>query len=117
MNEARVLRAAGAKVKEIFQNLLGASDVILEEIITKGKASKYFSDFTGGRYTSVELFGFSLRARDISGREWEFAALSAGTKDQLLLALRLALAEKLLRAKGFLIFDDALVTSDRERLR
>jgi uncharacterized protein YhaN len=58
-----------------------------------------------------------LRATDAQGKTWDFQDLSTGTRDQLLTVLRLALAEKRLQGKGFLIFDDALVTSDRTRLR
>jgi len=115
--EAEILQRAGQKVRQMFHDLLQKSDAILDEIIEGETVCEGFQRVTGGKYRTVTMENLSLRVTDAQGQEWDFSSLSTGTKDQLLTMLRLALAEKRLHGKGFLIFDDALVTSDRTRLR
>jgi energy-coupling factor transporter ATP-binding protein EcfA2 len=117
LRELEILRRAGKKVNQIFERLLQRSDTILGEIIGGETVCEGFQRVTGGKYRTVTMENLALRVTDARGQQWDFPSLSTGTKDQLLTVLRLALAEKRLRGKGFLIFDEALVTSDRARLR
>lgn len=91
----------------------------LSPVLAK-KAAEYFSALTDGRYDEVTL------ARDLTaqarltgedvGRELDY--LSAGAKDQLYLALRLAVCDLALPGDDPcpIILDDALVTFDGERM-
>lgn len=119
IDEIEMRRRAGEKIKEIFQAVLGSADELIEEIVTKGNASRYFEAFTDNNYTSIVLAPqtFSIQVQDREDNLWDLDRLSTGTKDQLFTALRIALAEKLLKSKGFLVFDEGFVTSDRIRLR
>jgi uncharacterized protein YhaN len=53
-----------------------------------------------------------------TGEILEVSKLSKGTTDQLYLAIRVALGEKILEGSpGFFIMDDAFLTSDPNRLK
>ena len=84
------------------------------------KAAEYFSVLTDGRYDEVtlarDLTAKTRRTGDDVGRELDY--LSAGTKDQLYLALRLAVCDLALPGDELcpIVLDDALVTFDRERM-
>ena len=117
LQEMKILKQAGQKVHQIFDRLLQRSDTVLDDIIGGKTVCAGFQQVTGDKYQAVTMEDLVLRATDAQGKTWDFQDLSTGTRDQLLTVLRLALAEKRLQGKGFLIFDDALVTSDRTRLR
>jgi exonuclease SbcC len=79
--------------------------------------SGYIKDLTGGRYERARMSG-SLPDGLIrgDGGELSYPLLSAGTKDGMALALRLAMARQYLSdSDGFLILDDPLVDLDPER--
>ena len=84
------------------------------------KAAEYFSALTGGRYDEVtltrDLTARTRLAGDDIGRELDY--LSAGAKDQLYLALRLAVCDLALPGDDPcpIVLDDALVTFDGERM-
>ena len=84
------------------------------------KAAEYFSVLTDGRYDEVtlarDLTAKTRRTGDDVGRELDY--LSAGTRDQLYLALRLAVCDLALPGDDPcpIILDDALVTFDGERM-
>ncbi len=88
------------------------------------EASGYLKRLTGGRYTRVwtPLGESSLRVEDRAGHSLTVEVLSSGTREQLLLALRLALVSSHAR-RGValpLVLDDVLVNFDvarRERRR
>ena len=84
------------------------------------RAAALFSDLTDGRYDEIIL------ARDLSAKArltgdavgWEADYLSQGARDQLYLALRLAVCELVLPPEQAcpIILDDALAAFDRERM-
>ncbi len=81
--------------------------------------SRYFSTITGGLYDAVtfdrEDGAVHVRSRD--GSEFPADKLSSGAYDQLYLAIRLALGERLVSdGTGFFIMDDPFIRSDPERL-
>lgn len=93
------------KVKELF----GEDDL----------ASQYFRSITGGAYQHVDYDPESGELRVVRPSEEILSAykLSTGTYDQLYLATRLSLAERLLGGEpGFLLLDDPFLTSDSSRL-
>lgn len=102
---------------------LGRADAELQRRISPRlaqKAAEYFSFLTDGRYDEVtltrDLAAKARRAGDAVG--WELDYLSAGAKDQLYLALRLAVCDLALPGDDPcpIVLDDALVTFDSERM-
>ena len=81
--------------------------------------SKYFSRLTGGRYEKVSLDrDFSARTEEAGSLALRDAAyFSQGTRDQLYLAVRLAISELLLPAgqPGPALLDDVLLAFDDAR--
>jgi exonuclease SbcC len=75
------------------------------------------SAMTGGRHARVEMDGSLPRGLDDgAGRSLPWDLLSAGTRDTLALALRLAMASSFLsESDGFLVLDDPLVEMDPDR--
>jgi uncharacterized protein YhaN len=85
------------------------------------EASGYLQLLTGGRYRRVwtPLGEHALRVDDDEGRSLAVEVLSSGTREQLFLALRLALASSYAR-RGIelpLVLDDVLVNFDVARAR
>lgn len=102
------LREANDELQQRFSPALGR------------RAAEIMARLTGGKYTELsfsrELDATAKREGDTIAREKAF--LSAGTADQLYLALRLAICELAL-PEGCscpLILDDALVNFDDERM-
>ena len=115
LGQERALRLA-------LETLTEADDEMqlrLSPLLAEATAS-YFSRLTDGRYDEVTLArDLTARARPAGGEPDQPASfLSAGTRDQLYLALRLALCDLVLPAEDPcpLILDDALVTFDGDRL-
>ena len=84
------------------------------------RAQELFAALTGGRYDEVTLTrDFAAKARPAGEAVgWEADYLSAGAKDQLYLALRLAVCELALPSDDPcpIVLDDALVNFDEERM-
>lgn len=86
-------------------------------------ASAYFRRFTSGRYTTVQnVIGeerIVVADRELDGRQKEVGALSRGTREQLLLAMRFALIDEYARNAESLpvLMDDVMVNFDPERSR
>ncbi|MEW5785413.1 MAG: hypothetical protein AB1767_10130 [Bacillota bacterium] len=82
--------------------------------------SGYFHEITGGLYSEV-LFdreSSEIRVTRRDGARLSAGKLSGGAFDQLYLAVRLALGEKLLKGEqGFFILDDPFIKSDTARLQ
>ena len=84
------------------------------------EAAAVFSRLTAGRYDEItlarDLTAKARRAGDAVG--WELDYLSEGAKDQLYLALRLAVCRLALPEEDPcpVVLDDALVTFDQERM-
>ena len=85
------------------------------------EASGYLERLTGGRYCRVwtPLGGDSLLVDDAAGRLLPVEALSRGTREQLFLSLRLALAGCYARRGSPLplVLDDVLVNFDADRAK
>ena len=137
LGDRMVLESGLARQERRYGELLRQEEAmtLAEEIMTQAdgelqqrlsprlarKAAEYFSALTGGRYDEVTFTrDLTARARltgDAVG--WELDYLSAGTRDQLYLALRLALCDLALgdgEDPCPLILDDALVAFDGERM-
>lgn len=82
----------------------------------------YLDLLTAGRYTAVRVLidqPDRLFAQDIHQELWEAMQLSRGTREQLYLALRLALIDELCRhgIQTPVLVDDVLVNFDPQRLK
>ena len=76
----------------------------------------YLARLTSGRYRSVVLDSDGrLAVERKDGSRFGSDALSRGARDQLSLAVRLALVRRLLGEPGFLVLDDAFISSDATR--
>ncbi len=76
--------------------------------------SQRMAALTGNRYGEVAIDPqLSPGGIELGGDERDFEALSAGTREQIALLLRLSIAEAL---DSFVILDDQLTQSDRGRL-
>ena len=85
------------------------------------RASALFSGFTSERYPRLykDVESGQLLACDrVSGLEKDFSALSRGTREELMLAMRLALIDHIERDAEALpvVLDDVGVNFDRDRL-
>lgn len=81
--------------------------------------SRYFSTITGGLYNAVTFDHEDgvVHVRSRGGSEFPADKLSSGAYDQLYLAIRLALGERLVSdGAGFFIMDDPFIRSDPDRL-
>ena len=79
-------------------------------------AGRYLAKLTGGRYRAIALEGSQeLSVERDDGSRFPVEALSRGARDQLALAIRLSLVRRLLGEPGFLVLDDAFLTSDAGR--
>ncbi|HSG70161.1 MAG TPA: hypothetical protein VLA12_07090, partial [Planctomycetaceae bacterium] len=88
---------------------------------TLQRAERYFRQLTGSRYHRLwaPLGELDVHVEDHAGLTKSLNELSGGTREQLLLALRLSLMEEL-REKGMklpFILDDILVNFDESRIR
>jgi exonuclease SbcC len=83
----------------------------------RAELEKLIAAMTGGRHLWVEMDGSLPRAlADGKGARIGWELLSAGTKDTLALALRMAMAAYFLQGSdGFMMMDDPLVDMDPTR--
>ncbi len=102
---------------EIIDNLSNSFDLQLKEILETGNitVSKYFNEFTEGKYVLVEFHEEDFIVKDNKGNKYIFPELSTGTQDQLMFAVRIAFLLRGLKEPGFFILDDAFLTSDYKR--
>jgi Na+-transporting methylmalonyl-CoA/oxaloacetate decarboxylase gamma subunit len=82
------------------------------------RAGELFSRMTGGNYDGVRLLhDLTMEVRPAGGAvSRSQLSLSSGTGEQLYLALRLAMCEKLLGETAPMVLDDALVFFDDARM-
>lgn len=86
----------------------------LPAILTQ--ATHYFAQLTGERYNKIKLVATDLMLTATDGTDFAVAELSTATKEQLYLALRLALIVHLGdQAQLPIIIDDGFVNFDDER--
>jgi hypothetical protein len=103
------------------RTLLGCKDEFVKLASTRLAAivSEVFADLTGGRYRTVRIdpASFELSADSPERLGVAAASLSRGTRDQLWLALRVAILETLAPERALpLVLDDPFLHFDDERL-
>jgi len=103
-------------VADVLQDLRRQEDRLIDDGLASEPVLRLLRNVTR-RYTGVEVEGEALKVSDGSG-SWALGELSTGSRDQVLLALRMGFAARLAGADSlFLIFDDAFQHSDWERRR
>ncbi len=104
---------------KIIEDIRRGEESKISDLFERMKASEIFESITGGKYSNVK---FDSRAQKVMvtdgyGRELEAGKLSKGAYDQLFLAIRIAISEKIMGERsGFFIIDDAFLSSDKRRL-
>lgn len=115
--DAAISRAA----LDIFDDLEGDEEEKITDLFQPdGRASAVFDTITDGRYEQVayDADARTLRIQHNGGQSRSVEEVSHGTREQLYLAARLSLGERLLGSEpGFFLMDDALLPSDETRLR
>ena len=119
----REILAAQAQALELAAQTMEQADLALREKfspVLAREAAALFGKLTDGRYDEITL------ARDLSAKArltgdavgWETDYLSQGARDQLYLALRLAVCSLVLPEEQAcpIVLDDALAAFDRQRM-
>lgn len=105
---------AGIIVHQTINELLQEE----EKQIQKNINSKEFCDLLykiTGKYNSLSINNDGKLTITSQMADYDLRDLSTGTKEQVLFALRVTLAEKILGNKAFFILDDAFQHSDYDR--
>ena len=105
---------AGILVHQTISELLRAEDEHIQNSINSPNFSDLLFKITGKyKNLTIDDDGKILISSDTA--EYRLQDLSTGTKEQVLFALRVTLAEKILDDKAFFILDDAFQHSDYDR--
>jgi DNA repair protein SbcC/Rad50 len=114
----RALRQGEAleRVRKLSETLLTETDSAVFSTL-RAEVDGMMGAMTGGRHAQVEMEGsLPLALRGPAGSSVALDLLSAGTKDSLAMALRLAMASHFLAGSdGFMMMDDPLVEMDPDR--
>ncbi len=99
-------------VYQVFLDIETEAETVLGEILNK--ASAQFAEITAHRWQGLKIKNGQIQAISQS-KAYPIKALSTGTKDQLYLAVRLALAQEIIPEGLFLLLDDPFLTWDKKR--
>jgi len=120
IKESEENRADAVAAIEIFQAIAREEKEKVSALFGEDSpVSKHFGRVTGGLYDEVSFSqdAGAIRVRRRDRTMLDAAKLSGGAYDQLYLAIRLVLGEKLLKGgKGFFIVDDPFIKADPVRL-
>ena len=115
--QAALRRGDGLKrVRSLTEKILATSDAAVFSGMQR-ELESLVSSMTDNRYKKVDMEGsFPSALERADGGKLDWNRLSAGTKDTLALALRLAMAAHFIgKEGGFLMMDDPLVDMDPKR--
>ncbi len=103
----------------IFEDILEEEELVVADLFGNLNVSDYFSEITGNKYKKVFYDNNQRRVKVVNknGNIIDDNKLSQGAYDQLYMAVRIALAEKILDEPAFFIVDDAFIYSDVDRLK
>ncbi len=107
-------------VIDIFSEIKEEEEEKVSEIFSDSRVGEIFAGITGGRYNQVSYDRESgeIIAWEEGGKIIPARNLSGGAFDQLYLAIRVAMGEKILGEKtGFFILDDPFIKADQDRLK
>ncbi len=113
------IRREGEAIDTVRQNAASVLEEVDSGTFTEytRRFAEYLGQMSGGRFVSAEMHeGVPSSFAGSSAGQLPFDILSWGTRDIVALALRLVLAEYLLKSKeGFLVLDDPFVDMDPDR--
>jgi DNA repair protein SbcC/Rad50 len=102
----RILNDVDAEEREKVGELFGPNTIV----------SRWFHEITG-HYRAVHLEVDEIEVERADGRRLPASSLSGGAYDQLYLAIRASIAERMLpETRGFFILDDPFLKADRARM-
>jgi uncharacterized protein YhaN len=102
---------------QVLRELSESEDEQLRKELASEDMSRILLGMTG-RYSGIALEQGCLVVFDHSGRGFDLASVSTGAREQILLAVRVGLLQRIMgRGRSFLILDDAFQHSDWERRR
>ncbi|MFY9118227.1 MAG: hypothetical protein WAN90_06005, partial [Dysgonamonadaceae bacterium] len=104
---------AGILVHQTIDEFQDKEDERLQATINSPDFSRTLLHITG-RYDKLIPYGDQIVISSDMG-DFDMRDLSTGTKEQVLFALRVSLAKKILNDSAFFIFDDAFQHSDYDR--
>ncbi len=102
-------------VLQAVSNIKSKEDEILEKALLSKRVGELLSLFTSNSYNSARLVDNDIVVSSSYG-DFKLGDLSTGTREQVILALRIVFLEQLQEGgSGFLILDDAFQHSDYKR--
>ncbi len=97
---------------QVFLDIEKKAEEILKDVFKK--ASAWFAYITNNCWQGLKLKNGNIQAIK-EGRAYSLNQLSSGTKDQLYLAVRMAMAQAVKPKGAFLLLDDPFLTCDQGR--
>jgi len=113
LKEKEASIVAGILVHQTIDEFQDKEDERLQATINSPDFSRTLLHITG-RYDKLIPYGDQIVISSDMG-DFDMRDLSTGTKEQVLFALRVSLAKKILNDSAFFIFDDAFQHSDYDR--
>ncbi|WP_436930184.1 ATP-binding protein [Halosimplex halobium] len=103
----------------VLDRMAASENEKMTTLFADGEAADVFRRVTADRYVDVGLTDDSRLTVELeSGERLSPAELSRGARDQLYLAVRVALGRRLMEGRdGFFLMDDAFLSADPQRLR
>ncbi len=106
---------AGNLLNQIIDDSRAREDEKIAEGLVSDALKKPIFDITN-KYTAVSLDEEMVKIVDQNGEQFDFSELSTGAREQILLALRIGFASRVMQGNtAFLILDDAFQHSDWKR--
>jgi uncharacterized protein YhaN len=106
---------AGISVHRTIEEIKKQEEKLLTESINSEEITKILTEITAGKYQKIKIEGDDI-ILSTNTEDYSIKDLSTGAKEQILLAIRIGIARKLLgNNSAFLILDDAFQHVDWEK--
>jgi DNA repair exonuclease SbcCD ATPase subunit len=106
---------AGISVHRTIEKIKKQEEKLLTESINSEEITKILTEITAGKYQKIKIEGDDI-ILSTNTEDYSIKDLSTGAKEQILLAIRIGIARKLLgNNSAFLILDDAFQHVDWEK--
>lgn len=106
---------AGISVHQAIEKIKKQEEKLLADSINSTEITKILTEITAGKYQKIRIEGDDIILSTNTG-DYNIKDLSTGAKEQILLAIRIGIAQKLLgNNSAFLMLDDAFQHVDWEK--
>jgi hypothetical protein len=106
---------AGISVHRAIEKIKKQEEELLTDSINSKEITKILTEITAGKYQKIKIEGDDI-ILSTNTEDYSIKDLSTGAKEQILLAIRIGIARKLLgNNSAFLILDDAFQHVDWEK--